>query len=605
MNVIAAIEVELEVTPLGTRSRLHEPVCGVPMLRRTAERIAQARHVSGVHVLCPEAQVSACRDLLHGTTAVVHPHTAGPPPWRGLVRASRKWALDGLRGGIGGTTAFDEYTDARLLAALIQETPCDAVLSIPPAAPFIDPALADRMVEHLQAVRDEARIVFMQTPPGVTGVLLESTLIAELHRSGTPIAWLFSYKPDAPQKDLALLSCCAEAPVELRHAAGRLIGDTDRAITAIHDLANELAEPDAASIGRWLQSRNFRAGSLPREIEVELTTDDPLPSSLLRPRGQRVPVRGPLSVELASRVAESVIVDDTGLVVLGGFGDPLRHTQFRDVLAACRPTESTGGVHGLAVRTAGLDLTEAVAEQLVEYGVDVVEFMLDAWTAETYGRVHGIGGDTTAGGSVSQAASGATGGLSAGANSCESFAVRPRRSRSGAQDHTPNSDAHAARSALTEGGLARVLAAIDCLTRTKERMRSPRPIVLPSFCKARPNVHEMDEFFDGWSRRVGAAMIHSATHRAGQQGNLGVISMAPPRRTPCSRLWNRCIVLADGSVTTCDQDFAGRMIVGHIGKQSLSEIWNGAGMNAIRAAHQQGDLGTTALCVSCDEWHRP
>lgn len=99
MNVIAAIEVELEVTPLGTRSRLHEPVCGVPMLRRTAERIAQARHVSGVHVLCPEAQVSACRDLLHGTTAVVHPHTAGPPPWRGLVRASRKWALDGLRGG--------------------------------------------------------------------------------------------------------------------------------------------------------------------------------------------------------------------------------------------------------------------------------------------------------------------------------------------------------------------------------------------------------------------------------------------------------------------------------------------------------------------------
>lgn len=558
MNVIAAIEVDLEVTPLGTRSRLHEPACGAPMLRRTAERIAQARHVSGVHVLCPEAQVSACRDLLHGTTAVVHPHTAGLPPWRGLVRASRKWALDGLRGGIGGTTAFDEYTDARLLAALIQETPCDAVLSIPPAAPFIDPALADRMVEHLQAVRDEARIVFMQTPPGVTGVLLESTLIAELHRSGTPIAWLFSYKPDAPQKDLALLSCCAEAPVELRHAAGRLIGDTDRAIAAIHDLANELAEPDAASIGRWLQSRDFHAGALPHEIEIELTTDDPLPSSLLRPRGQRVPVRGPLSVELASRLAESAMADDTSLVVLGGFGDPLPHPQFRDMLAAFRPTGSNGGVHGLAVRTAGLNLTEVVAEQLVEYGVDVVEFMLDAWTAETYGRVHGIGGDGEKPGSPTAMET-----------------------------------------------LDRVLVAIDCLTRTKERMRSPRPIVLPSFCKARPNVHEMDEFFDGWSRRVGAAMIHTATHRAGQQGNLSVISMAPPRRTPCSRLWNRCIVLADGSVTTCDQDFVGRMIVGHIGKQSLSEIWNGAGMNAIRAAHQQGDLGTTALCVSCDEWHRP
>lgn len=558
MNVIAAIEADLEVTPLGTRSRLHEPVRGVPMLRRTVERIAQARRISGVHALCPAAQVPACRDLLHGTTAEVHAQCSGPPPWRGLVRASRKWALDGLRGGIGGTTAFDEYTDARLLAALIQDAPCDAVLSIPPAAPFIDPALADRMVEHFKSVRDEARIVFMQTPPGVTGVLLESGLVAELHRSGTPLAWLFSYKPDAPQKDLALLSCCAEAPVELRHAVGRLIGDTDRALGAIHDLANETCDPDAATIGRWLRSREMHAGPLPHEIELELTTDDPLPDSLLRPRGRHVPTRGPLAVELAARLAGSAIADDTGLVVLGGFGEPLRHPQFERVLACFRPNGGTGGVYGLAVRTAGLDLTDAVAEQLVEYGVDVVEFTLDAWTAETYTRVHGLGGDSA---SVASPSPGAT--------------------------------------------LERALAAIDCLTRTKERLRSPRPIVLPSFCKARPNVHEMDDFFDGWSRRVGAAMIHSASHRAGQWDSLSVISMAPPRRTPCTRLWSRCLVLADGSVTTCDQDFAGRMIVGHIGKQSLSEVWIGAEMTAIRAAHQRNEFGATALCALCDEWHRP
>ena len=39
MKVIAVLQADLEVTPLGTRSRLADVLAGVPILRRTVERV--------------------------------------------------------------------------------------------------------------------------------------------------------------------------------------------------------------------------------------------------------------------------------------------------------------------------------------------------------------------------------------------------------------------------------------------------------------------------------------------------------------------------------------------------------------------------------------
>ena len=42
MKVIAALQVDLETTPIGTRSRLADDIGGTPILRRTVERIRRA-----------------------------------------------------------------------------------------------------------------------------------------------------------------------------------------------------------------------------------------------------------------------------------------------------------------------------------------------------------------------------------------------------------------------------------------------------------------------------------------------------------------------------------------------------------------------------------
>ena len=153
MNVIAVIQADLEVTPLGTRSRLADELRGLPILRRTVERVLDVSGLSGVYVLTPENQAARCRTLLDGTAAVVQPMNADPPPWAALIRASRKWSLDGWRGGVGGSTAFDEYTDCRLIDGLLRHVEADAVLSVPPAAPLLDRKSTRLNSSHIQKSR--------------------------------------------------------------------------------------------------------------------------------------------------------------------------------------------------------------------------------------------------------------------------------------------------------------------------------------------------------------------------------------------------------------------------------------------------------------------
>ena len=551
MKVIAAIQADLEDTPLGTRSRLAEESGGVTILRRTVERTRRVQSVDAVYVLCPAPQLERCQSLLEETGVVVRAHDLKPPPWRPLVQTARKWSLDGWRGGLGGTTGFDEYTDCRVLKGLLQSIKADAVLSVPPAAPLLDPDLAERMIRHRTEVEEEVRMVFTQAPPGLTGVLLDAGLIRELAEKNSPISWTFSYQPDNPRKDLIFQPCCYDVPREVRHAVGRLIADTDRSMQMIRALLDNHDSPDAIPIGRWLMDRSRRhVEPLPRELEIELTTEDPYPEALLRPLGERVGHRGPIEPGLVEQVISEVNRYDDALVVLGGFGDPLRHPQFSTILeAVCRNRGAGRGVYGLAVRTTAVDLTDDLIDALVTREVDVLNVTLDAWSAGLYGRLQ-----------------------------------------------SPN-DPDAAK-------LETVLARLDRLAEVRQSRTSVRPIVVPEMTKARENVHELDDFHDGWLRRIGAVTISGAGHYAGQVEDHGVIRMTPPTRFGCRRIGSRCLVLADGRVAVCDQDFRGRHTVGRIGDQSLAEIWQGEALGHIREAHQNERYDPMPLCLACEEWHR-
>jgi len=73
------------------------------------------------------------------------------------------------------------------------------------------------------------------------------------------------------------------------------------------------------------------------------------------------------------------------------------------------------------------------------------------------------------------------------------------------------------------------------------------------------------------------------------------------RRTRCREPWRSGpVVLQDGRVTVCCVDHDGDLAVGDVREQSLKEIWNGPGMQAIRKAHVSGDL--PSICAKCTEY---
>jgi pyruvate-formate lyase-activating enzyme len=85
------------------------------------------------------------------------------------------------------------------------------------------------------------------------------------------------------------------------------------------------------------------------------------------------------------RKAYKEIADANFNVVLGGFGDPLLHPQFAQILGDLR----RAGVYGVAVRTTGLALDNAAIAALMEHRVDLVTVLLDAWSPSLYRRLHG------------------------------------------------------------------------------------------------------------------------------------------------------------------------------------------------------------------------
>jgi spiro-SPASM protein len=552
MKIVAVIEADLIETPLGTRSRLADELGGLTVLGRTVARVGEVEGITECYVLCPGDQYDRCCAILRGSGAIVKRHEAGAPPWRGLTQSARKWSLDGWRGGIGGTSSFDSYTDCRLISGLLKSIEADAALSIPPAAPLLDPTLADGMIDHFESDENGGRVCFSQAPPGLSGIILHKQLVHELAEKGIPVGWIFSYKPDEPQKDSIFLSSCFPIPRELRHSSGRLIADTDRSTETIRDLLDENNDLRGETIGRWLTERQRSyVGSLPREVEIELTTDDPYPNTILRPRGDRVDRRGPIDLGVVERVVAELGSRDDSLIVLGGFGDPLCHPDFMRVLRTLRPqVRHSRGVYGLAVRTCGADLTPAVIEGLIETRVDVLSVCLDAWTAPTHLKVNDPEG-----------------------RGCPDFSG--------------------------------ILQRIDHLEEVRKARGSTRPIVVPEMTKAKENVHELDAFYDGWLRKLGAVSIVGYGHFSGQLEDRSVIPMSPPARFACRRIQDRCMILADGRVVLCDQDCAGSVELGNLSATSLGEIWLGEKMSSIRAQHQSGRFEVTTLCAACDEWHRP
>ncbi|HSW45009.1 MAG TPA: radical SAM protein [Phycisphaerae bacterium] len=571
MKVIGVIHADFDRGPLGTAARLTDDLAGRSVLRRTLQQVLRAcpktragpassrsisrvlgqapnaNHLASVHLVVQAAQESRARAAVDGLDVKIETHDAAAVPWRDYLITTRKWSMDAWRGGIGGTCVFDESLHPWVLDALARREQADGVVDIPAAAPLLDPVLLTAMIEHFGKVADDVRMTFTQSAPGLTAAIYAPSLLADLARTSQCPGRMMAYNPAEPRRDMIMLPCFCAPETEVRRARGRCMVDTQDAMQRVAACLTELGAanndpPDAAAVSRWLLGRQWTfVPDLPAEVEIELTTEDSLPETTLRPRGPIVGRRGPMDAAVFERLIDELARRDDVRIVLGGFGDPLLHPEFSRLARRCRET----GIFGLAVRTPAVTLDEPAIENLLDTKVDVLNVPIDAATAETYRKLH-------------------------------------RADR-----------------------FDRVQSNIEKLIEAQQARRQSQPLVVCEMIKTRETMNEIEPFYDRWTSRTGAAVIVGPSDYAGQFSDLAVMNMAPPTRFACGRLFDRTMVLADGRVTACDQDFKGQHAIGSLTDQSLGDLWKCDRMNAIRRSHQTATCDAMPLCRSCREWHRP
>lgn len=114
---------------------------------------------------------------------------------------------------------------------------------------------------------------------------------------------------------------------------------------------------------------------------------------------------------------------------------------------------------------------------------------------------------------------------------------------------------------------------------------------------------------DGERRRFAADMaahgldelIVKKAHNWG--GYLGAPPAGPV--TACTFPWNALLVLANGDVVPCAQDFFACLRLGSAVEAPLLEIWNGAPLQELRRAFAARDLAGLPVCAACDRIRRP
>jgi radical SAM protein with 4Fe4S-binding SPASM domain len=223
-----------------------------------------------------------------------------------------------------------------------------------------------------------------------------------------------------------------------------------------------------------------------------------------------------------------------------GDGEPLLHPHLAKMLSYA--FERTG--LPINVTTNGMLLTEQRARALIEAGVAVFDVSIDAHSQEVYGqvRVKGILEITY---------------------ECTHRLIR-----------------------LTKeyGGKAKVMV---------------------SFVRQPLNLHEADAFEAYWKAAGADFVVMRNLHSCA--GNVPEMSekmwaTAPATRKPCLYPWERMVLKADGELTFCPADWKHIANIGNFKESSISEIWQGEAMQALRNAHLSGDFSKHSFCGGCPDW---
>ncbi|MBN2377381.1 MAG: SPASM domain-containing protein, partial [Sedimentisphaerales bacterium] len=455
----------------------------------------------------------------------------------------RKWGLYSWRGGIGEATVFDELPCSGEMVQAMRDRGVYTAVAVAAEAVLVQADWVDGLLEQHHEHGQSMRFTFSQAPPGLLGCAYRLDLLHEMVLSGVRIGSLMNYDPDGPHADYVIRECNYQLPMEYCTLQGRLLADTQRGFERLERLIE--AEQIGSGAGQ-IEDREELLGAMER-------------------LGREVD-RLPRELEVEINTEKSLRLSGYPQAVFNGRRGEMSLELFEKIVGQCSDYDDVcltiggageplahgrlaemveaakkAGIFGINIETDGRRLCGEVAERLLESQVDVVSVYLDATTAERYREIKG------------------------------------------------------------EDAFDEVVGNIE---RFVERSGKAGPMVVPHLVKTAATMGQMEEFYDLWIRKCGAAVIVGFNDYAGQVAGEGVMDMQPPQRWACERLGRCMVILADGTVSCCGQDFIGKFVVGNLREMTVGQVWRSEKMEQLRRQHGEGEWDKLELCSKCKDWFR-
>ncbi|MGM0365719.1 MAG: radical SAM/SPASM domain-containing protein [Actinomycetota bacterium] len=221
-------------------------------------------------------------------------------------------------------------------------------------------------------------------------------------------------------------------------------------------------------------------------------------------------------------------------------GEPFLHPELADMIAYAKKSPATVRIH-----TNGTLLDKDNTDKIIKSGLDFISFSFDGYDSETYER------------------------------------------------HRVNSSFEA------------TLDSILYFLKRKKELGSRLPFTALQVIEYGQNGNQKrqrQEFLQRFKNLPLNRFITRKPHNWGGLVDTG--SQQKKNYLPCTFLWYAMVILYNGDLLPCPQDFQSRLKLGNIRKDSIYNIFNGDKMQGLRQKIAGRDIGSISPCASCDRLWR-
>jgi radical SAM protein with 4Fe4S-binding SPASM domain len=143
------------------------------------------------------------------------------------------------------------------------------------------------------------------------------------------------------------------------------------------------------------------------------------------------------------------------------------------------------------------------------------------------------------------------------------------------------------------------------LIETRRRMKRANPSINLVLVELEENKREIKQFYREWKGKVDGINIINMRNWANDIQKEGTKESfhfnKKMKRKPCANIWQKMVVDYNGDVVLCCDDWNHSTVLGNLKQQTIEEIWKGEKLRKIREAHKKGEFGKIPLCSGCNK----